>query len=145
MQEPSNSLPPETPNNLNRFSSNGTFGNNSQASASHAEHANTMWGLWQKTADWQDRLHKRAAHKALNIPEEDVITSTTVTNSGLGWKELLLIAALMAGTGAGAYYLSGGSADPISPGQEVETPEPLKLRVRVTPSIDGDHKIEVTE
>jgi len=51
-----------------------------------------MWGMWQKTANWQDKLHRRAAHKALNIPEEDVITSTNISHNGVGWKELAILA-----------------------------------------------------
>lgn len=106
-----------------------------------------MWGVWQKTADWQDKLHKRAAHKALNIPEEDVITSTNITNSGLGWKELLLMAGLVGGAGFGAYHLSNGQqaapVQQVQPSQEDELPGKVQLRVKVTPREDGDHKIEV--
>lgn len=43
------------------------------------------WARWARNADWRDRLHKKAAHKSLDIPEEDVINAnreTTVTGVG---------------------------------------------------------------
>jgi hypothetical protein len=138
---PNDSLPPETPKNLNRFSSHGTFGNDAQASASHAEHANMMWGLWRKTADWQDKLHKSAAHKALNIPEEDVITSTNITHSGLGWKELAIIAlAGAAGLFGYSHYCNQKSDVEV----QDHTYDPVKLKVKVTPKDGGGYETDVT-
>lgn len=134
--------PPSNQKNMDRFSSHGTFGNNAQASTSHAEHANMMWGMWKKTADWQDKLHKSAAHKALNIPEEDVITSTNITHSGLGWKELAIIAlAGAAGVLGYSHYSSGQKAD-----VEVQdhTYDPVKLKVKVTPKDGGGYETDVT-
>lgn len=134
--------PPSTQKNMDRFSSHGTFGNNAQASTSHAEHANMMWGMWKKTADWQDRLHKRAAYKSLNIPEDDVITSTNITHSGIGWKELAIIA-LGGAVGLMGYSAITGSSEVPEAKQIEDEYDPLKIRVRITPQDGGGYLKEI--
>jgi len=61
-----------------------------------------LYGVYQRGADWRDRLHKKLAHKALDIYDEDEMN---VDNSrrvqGLGWRELLVL--LLAG--GGFYWL----------------------------------------
>lgn len=56
------------------------------------------WARWARNADWRDKLHKRAAHKSLDIPEEDVINAnreTTVTGmSPLGVVGIALATAI---------------------------------------------------
>lgn len=71
---------------LNVFSPLGLFGSDNQAHGSNAELQELMYGTWKRTVDWQDRLHQKAAHKALNIPEENMINAPHVTNvNGLGF------------------------------------------------------------
>lgn len=59
-----------------------------------------LYGRYQKMEDWKNGLHKKATHKALDIPMEEAVN---VDNSrvGLGWKELAVIAA----TGLGGLWL----------------------------------------
>ena len=40
---------------------------------------------------WQGRLHRKATHKALDIPDDEDMNISTSSTSGLGWKELLSI------------------------------------------------------
>ena len=30
------------------------------------------WRSWQKRTDWQEKLYRRAAHKSLDIPDDDM-------------------------------------------------------------------------
>ena len=57
--------------------------------------AKQLYGRYQDKEDWQNNLHKKTVHKALNIPmDDDVKVDTTTTNvSGLDWKHLAVIAA----------------------------------------------------
>ena len=103
-----------------------------------------MWGMWRKTADWQDKLHKRAAHKALNIPEEDVITSTNITHSGLGWKELAILALAGAAGVLGYTKYSEGQKGDAEVEVQDHTYDPVRLKVRVTPKEGGGYETDVT-
>lgn len=63
-----------------------------------------LWGWWYAAKKWQDKLHKSASYKALDIPEDDMggiqaNKEMVVHNSGLhpAW----LLAAVL---GAGGLY-----------------------------------------
>lgn len=59
-----------------------------------------LYGKYQATADWRDKLHRKLAHKSLDIAEdEDVYVNNSKT--GLGWKELLVLGLM---TLAGLYF-----------------------------------------
>lgn len=55
-----------------------------------------MWQRWGKNQDWRSKLEEKAAHKALDIPEDDVVKSKRIeTNyNGLGFRELAVIGML---------------------------------------------------
>jgi hypothetical protein len=58
--------------------------------------------LANKNFAWRDKLHKRAAHKALNIPEDEVIQANRIT--GVTWKEIAAAGVVGASLlGAGKY------------------------------------------
>jgi hypothetical protein len=83
------------------------------------------WARWARRVDWKDALHKKAAHKSLDIPDDmgDInAPKTMVSNNGLGFRELLAIGAL----GLGGFYMLGDrgqepSAQPVPPPAAVDT------------------------
>ncbi|MCG8586531.1 MAG: hypothetical protein MI757_17615, partial [Pirellulales bacterium] len=64
---------------------------------------------------WQQRLHREAVHKALDIaPEDDVHISQKT--SGLGWRELaLIILGMVAATAASGWFFSQSAKPPAPP------------------------------
>jgi len=49
-----------------------------------------FWKRWGKRSDWQDKLYKKAAHKSLDIPEDDM--QINANRSGIGGKAAMGIA-----------------------------------------------------
>jgi len=72
------------------------------------------WSRWLDGQLWKGKLDKKLAHKALDIPEDDVIISNK--QSGMSWKELLVIAA----AALGGFHLWSQM-----PGTPPETPPPV--------------------
>jgi hypothetical protein len=72
------------------------------------------WARWARNIDWRDKLHKKASHKALDIPEDDVIQSSNkeITNNGLGFKELIALGLLGLG---GAYMITNNNNQQPTP------------------------------
>jgi hypothetical protein len=66
-------------------------------------HLPWFWTLWRRNQAWRDNLARRATHKALDIPEDDMQISV---RQGMGWKELAVVALLTAGGVAGGMYLA---------------------------------------
>ena len=121
LPEPTNGAPKR--GWLGAFSPLGVFGNNNQAHASNGEFQSLMYGMWSKTVDWQDNLHRKAAHKALNIPEDGVINSSTTTiHKGMGAIPALVLAlaALLGGAGL-MYGLMGRDVADKTTTETVET------------------------
>lgn len=101
------------------------------SSTADAPDKNLLYGWWFKSRDWQDSLHKKAAHKALDIPEDmGDITSTKQVQSGMGWKELVAIGAMGLG---GAYMLKDDPATPAA------SPPAATAPVDVTQKFDVLH------
>lgn len=72
----------------------------------------TLYSEYLDFERWRNKLHKRLAHKSLDIPlDEDM--NVTNTRVGLGWKELAVIAA----TGLGGFYLWNQTNQPATPTQ----------------------------
>jgi hypothetical protein len=64
-----------------------------------------LYGEFIRNSRWRDKLARKASHKSLNIPDEDMqINSST---SGITWKELLVIGTLLTGGTLGYGYLTG--------------------------------------
>jgi hypothetical protein len=78
-----------------------------------------LWDYWKKERQWQSDLYRKAAHKSLDIPEDPMgINAPKTTVSGMGWKELLVLAA----AGLGGFYLYDRSTgEPASPPAAVDT------------------------
>jgi len=55
-----------------------------------------LYGRYQRQEDWRNNLHRKVAHKSLDIPETDDVN---VDNSrhGIGMKELIAIGAMVIG------------------------------------------------
>ena len=70
---------------------------------------------------------RRATHKALDVPDEDVNIRT-----GIGWKELAVIAAMVLGAGGVAAYFQ--QSPPVAP---VSSPVDSEYEVRF---FDADGK-----
>ena len=82
-----------------------------------------LYGHYQKPTDervainnerlkWENKLGRQVAHKALDEPMLDdpdmgikADKNSTITNNGIGWKELAIIGAMIAGTGATVAYV----------------------------------------
>lgn len=78
-----------------------------------------LYGRYQQHEDWRDGLHRRVAHKSLDIPElEDVHVNNSRT--GLGWKELLAVGAIVAGVPWAASLLHIGEKASSQP--EIQNP-----------------------
>jgi hypothetical protein len=77
---------------------------------------NQLYGRYQKDEDWRTKLNKKLRHKALDIPMDDdvQVKNTTTTNSGLGWKELAALGAILIG-GGGLYQLGSYKAQQATP------------------------------
>jgi len=71
-------------------------------------------GEWLRNSRWRDRLHNRAAHAALDIPEDEMINAPRITN-GLGWKELAVLAATVLGVAYGVAKLTQPGAATTPP------------------------------
>lgn len=73
---------------------------------------NTLWGWWREGNAWQQQLHRRASHKALDIPEDmgDIQANKSIT-SGMGWKELAVLGAL----GIGGYQVTQNTTQNAAP------------------------------
>ena len=75
-----------------------------------------LYGWWHNSVKWQDKLHRKTAHKALDIPEDDPVINAN--KYGMGWKELAAIGLLMAGG-------MGGTAYVMSQQQQQAAPPPV--------------------
>lgn len=77
-----------------------------------------LYGRYQRTADWRDRLHRKLAHKSLDIGDDDEMQVTNANQSsvGMGWKELAVVAAAT----LGGIALWQNSTTP-----QVPTPNPI--------------------
>ena len=78
----------------------------------------SLYGKFQRTADWQDKLHKKLAHKSLDIGEQDEMqVDNSRTQLGITWKELAVLAA----TGLGGLYMFNQWNQPATPQQQQPT------------------------
>jgi len=104
------------------------------------------WRSFQVNADWRDKLYRRAAHKSLDIPDDDM--QITSDKSGVGALGLTGVALAAGLPGAlMAYQMLRGPQAPVAP--EIVPPqinvEDLNLKVRWWVDEHGDVQTEVTE
>ena len=64
----------------------------------------SLYGRYLEAEDWRDKLHKKLAHKSLDIPLDDTM-NINQTRSGITWKELAVLAATALG---GGYLYTAG-------------------------------------
>lgn len=88
-----------------------------------------LYGVFQKTEDWKDQLHRRLAHKSLDIADDDMQIAVDKSTQGMGAKELLAIGALVIGAGVGGSLLT----KPTTP-----TPPPITPPAVTQPFDDTD-------
>jgi hypothetical protein len=81
---------------------------------------NRLYGVFERSAKWRDDLHRKATHKALDIADE-MDFNQTLTRTGMTWKELAVIAAMLLGGGALGmhYFASERQAPPVDSEYEV--------------------------
>ena len=76
-----------------------------------------LYGEFQRTQRWRDKLSRKLAHKSLDIPDDDMDIKV---QKGLGWKELLVIG----GLALGGWHLSQKKPEVSPPAPPVvEQPE----------------------
>lgn len=60
------------------------------------------YGIFQRSADWRDKLYRRTIHKALDMQlEDDMHVDNSKRQYGITWKEMAVIGAL----GLGGFYV----------------------------------------
>lgn len=64
-----------------------------------------LWGWWHEHQKWADRLHRKAAHKALDIEDDEMIQANRIYN-GLDWMGIVAVGLLAAATGVCGFLLS---------------------------------------
>lgn len=77
-----------------------------------------LWPLWFKQQEWRQKLERKATHKALDIPDDDM--NITQTKVGIGTAGALGIAAAaglpsMAAVGVLAWALLRDKGEPTPP------------------------------
>lgn len=89
-----------------------------------------LFGWWHDAVKRQTRLHERAIHKALDIPEvEDV--QNVGNKFGMTWKELAVIGAvLLGGYGAHNYFSSEVTQSPQAATTQGAAPVDSEYEVR---------------
>lgn len=89
---------------------------------------NYLYGEFQRTQRWRDKLARKLAHKSLDIGDEDEMNVANV-RTGIGWKELAVLAA----TGLGGLWLYNegqGKSDPSPPPAAAASPVDSEYEVR---------------
>ena len=90
----------------------------------------SLYGEWLRNSRWRDALARRATHKALNMPEDDMQIHAS---HGLDWKGLAVIVAglVLAGLGGG-YVVSSQSQQTTQQAAPTEAAEidPQAFEVR---------------
>ena len=66
------------------------------------------WASYERSREWQDKLHREAANKALDIGDPGMVNANKY---GIGWKELAVAA--IAGLAAGGIYQSQQPTPPV--------------------------------
>ena len=92
-----------------------------------------LYGEFQRSRRWRDRLSKKLAHKALDIADDDMVINQH--RSGFGWRELAVIGAALLGGGWLSGLLPGRAPPPaaepapaaVQPAAELE---PIEGRIR---------------
>jgi len=71
-----------------------------------------LYGNYERSLKWQDDLHRKAAHKALDMAEE-MGFEQNLTRTGFGWKELAVVAgAVLGGIGLVSHFSGQNDAPP---------------------------------
>ena len=79
-----------------------------------------LYGRYQEAENWRHKLHRKVAHKSLDIPEDDDVYVDN-SSKGMGWKELAVIAGSVLG-GLGIYAYASNQQQPVQ--QPVQQPAP---------------------
>jgi hypothetical protein len=83
-----------------------------------------LYGNYERSLKWQDDLHRKAAHKALDMADDMGFSQNLNAHSGMTWKELAVLAAALIGGGSLAAYL-------LSDKQPVEQQKPVDFEYNV--------------
>ncbi len=90
-----------------------------------------LYGVFERwnanRLDWQGKLERRAAHKALDIPLEDEVF-VQANKSGLGWKELLVVGLI--GLAAAYVFTKPATHVDTKPATHVDNDTDTQYRLR---------------
>lgn len=97
---------------------------------------NALWGWWRSTQQWQEKLQRKAAHKALDIPDDEMQIKSTTNNTGIGAMGAVGIALAAAVPGLGALAV-------VAPLLLKQLDQPTKLPPVVTQPgpVDSDYVV----
>jgi hypothetical protein len=84
-----------------------------------------LYGRYQDQEDQRNRLAMKMAYKSLDIPEDDMQINATTTNTGVGAKTILGVAAL-AGVPAVVLLMVGLAPSLRDQPAQISTPPPVK-------------------
>ena len=83
-----------------------------------------LYGKFQAWEDWRNRLHRKLAHKSLDIADgEDVNVDNSRT--GLDWKGLAVIAAAVGASALGGMYLGNSQTADTQPNVQTDVQQVL--------------------
>lgn len=89
---------------------------------------NYLYGMYQKSADWRDKLHKRLAHKSLDMQlDDDMHVDNSRAQFGITWKELAVVALSV----IGGFYVYGEFSKPDSQPQQQPQSGPIDSEYEV--------------
>jgi hypothetical protein len=99
-----------------------------------------LYGEFQRTERWRDRLSKKLAHKSLDIAADDEMVINQ-QHSGLGWKELGMLAAALLGGGwlTGLLRAPASSTSPATPPAATSPALGAGLPTQPQPSLEPIH------
>ncbi len=84
----------------------------SSSSSTEVPDKGYLYGKFQQVLDWQDKLCRKASHKALDIPTDDMDLNV---KNGLGWKELAVVGAMVLGAIGVTNYFTVPQQGPPTP------------------------------
>lgn len=83
-----------------------------------------LWGWWHDKVKKDNRLYMKAAHKALNIPEDDMLDASNSNNRiGITYKEILVFGILGLALLFGWHYMNKETEKESSPPAAVTSPD----------------------
>ena len=76
-----------------------------------------LWGWWHSHQQWADRLHRKAAHKALDIEDDAMIVSNKGVSAGglVGVGLLTMLGPVLTAAAIGYLWYQSQQSNPTEP------------------------------